>query len=375
MTNDEYDIFIAYKREDRQTAMQLLSVFEAQGLIVFIDTSIHAGARFSAELEIALDASRTVVVLWSEKSKNSRYVLDEANEGVERGVLFPVLIEDTRIPYGFRGIQTVNLCDWDGDSTHPECESLLGALNAKLGRPVADAPSVDNTQPKSTPRHRKPGDIYRDTLKDGSQGPAMVVIPAGRFLMGSPDGEGDDDEHPQHEVIIKEPFAMGQYAVSFAEYDVFCRSTKRELAEDDFGREKQPVINVSWHDAVAYCQWLSDMTGKDYCLPSEARWEYACRAGTTTPWNTGEKLGNDQANFNENNKETVAVDHYKQPNDFGLFQMHGNVWEWCQDVWIKHYEGAPGDGSARDSDSTSQARALRGGSWVYAGNYCRSSYR
>ncbi|MFK7891998.1 MAG: toll/interleukin-1 receptor domain-containing protein [Granulosicoccus sp.] len=93
MTNAEYDIFIADKREDRQTAMQLLSVFEVQGLIVFIDTSIHAVARFSAELEIALDASRTVVVLWSEKSKNSRYVLDEANEGVERGVLFPALIE------------------------------------------------------------------------------------------------------------------------------------------------------------------------------------------------------------------------------------------------------------------------------------------
>ena len=202
----------------------------------------------------------------------------------------------------------------------------------------------------------------------------MVVIPPGHFLMGSPDGEGRSDEYPQHDVIINEPFSMGRYAVSFTEFDEFCQSTDRELVKDSFGRNDQPVINLSWHDAVAYCQWLSDMTAKNYCLPSEAQWEYACRAGTTTAWNTGKTLSHDQANFDENNTGTVPVNHYK-PNHFGLFQMHGNVWEWCQDEYKNDYKGAPTDGSARESNSTSAARALRGGSWIYYDDFCRSSCR
>ncbi|MFK7860879.1 MAG: SUMF1/EgtB/PvdO family nonheme iron enzyme [Granulosicoccus sp.] len=370
MTDAKYDIFIAYKHEDRPTANQLLSNFQEQGLRVFIDTSINAGSQFSVELEQALDASRTVVVLWSEQSKTSRFVLDEANEGVERGVLFPVLIEDTKIPYGFRQFQTVNLCKWDGEPSHPEYNKLFSAITIKLGtdKPEALKPS------KQKPPNKQPGETYRDTLNDGSHGPAMVVIPSGRFLMGSPDGEGMSDEHPEHEVTIKEPFSMGKYAVSFAEYDQFCQSTQRELVSDKFGRDKQPVINVTWHDAIAYCQWLSDMTGKDYDLPSEARWEYACRAGTTTPWNTGKTLSHDQANYDNINEGTVAVDQY-QPNHFGLFQMHGNVREWCLDEWQDDYEGAPTDGSARGSNSTSASRALRGGSWISTDDLCRSSSR
>ncbi|MFK7862530.1 MAG: SUMF1/EgtB/PvdO family nonheme iron enzyme [Granulosicoccus sp.] len=402
MADATYDIFIAYKREDRPTANQLLALFESQGFSVFIDTSIHAGSHFGKALEQALDASRTVVVLWSEKSKESFYVIDEAEEGRDRGVLFPALIEDTKIPYGFRQIQTVNLVDWDGDSSHSQCNTLLDALRARLqndesvvrttgdgmppGSDGTNTSSSEETQPPEarTPNRqkpasdrqftRKPGDTYRDTLEDGSQGPAMVIIPAGRYLMGSPDGEGHEDEHPQHEVVIPAPFSMGQYAVSFAEFDAFCEATGRDAIKDAFGRDKQPVINVSWHDAVAYCQWLSTMSGQDYCLPSEARWEYACRAGTTTPWNTGTKLGTDQANFARTHSETVPVDQYA-PNDFGLYQMHGNVWEWCQDAWQDDYKGAPTDGSAKDSRSNSTARALRGGSWINFDGNCRSSYR
>jgi len=370
LTDAKYDIFIAYKREDRHIANQLLTIFEAQGLRVFIDTSINAGLHFSVELEQALDASRTVVVLWSAQSKSSRYVLDEANEGVERGVLFPVLIEDTRIPYGFRQIQTVNLCSWDGEPSHPECTNLLRAIADKLG---TNKPEAQNP-PDKKPHKRQYGDTYQDTLEDGSQGPSMVVIPPGHFLMGSPDGEGISDEYPQHDVIINEPFSMGRYAVSFKEYDDFRHSTDRELVKDRSGRNDQPVINLSWHDAVAYCQWLSDMTAKNYCLPSEAQWEYACRAGTTTAWNTGKTLSHNQANFDGNNTGTVPVNHYK-PNHFGLFQMHGNVWEWCQDAYKNNYKGAPTDGTARESNSTSAARALRGGSWISAGSACRSSSR
>lgn len=127
--------------------------------------------------------------------------------------------------------------------------------------------------------------IFRNKLRSGGVGPVMVVIPAGAFLMGSSNSEPErsNDEGPQHFVTFSRPFALGRYAVTFDEYDLFCRLTGRHAAEDQgWGRGKRPVIHVIWKDAQAYCQWLSSETGKNYRLPSEAEWEYACRAGTTT---------------------------------------------------------------------------------------------
>ena len=379
----QYDIFIAYKREDHVKANNLKVVFEQQGWRVFIDTTISAGARFSMELEQALDASRSVVVLWSEASRHSRYVMDEANEGAERNILFPAMIEQTRIPSGFRGFQTVDLVHWQGEIEHLECERLIEALASFLGSAheqptqsigeITDQVTVEAlAMPNDARLRHKPGDIYRDTLKDGSAGPEMLIIPAGSFLMGSPKGEGHDDERPQHKVTIAQPFAMGRYAVSFDEYDAFCRASGHRQPEDQWGRGKQPAINVTWRDAVAYCQWLSEESNKDYQLPSEARWEYACRAGTTTTWNTGDKLTKKQANFGGKNKQTFEVEQY-EPNTFGLYQMHGNVWEWCADPWHGNYDNAPDNGDVWTGDHP--ARALRGGSWLnYSGN-CRCSVR
>ena len=364
----QYDIFIAYKSEDRETANLLKDIFEARDWRVFIDTNINAGTHFSVELEQALDASRTIVVLWSATAKASHYVLDEATEGRDRNALFPVLIEQIKIPYGFRQIQTADLIDWNGDAAHLGCDDLLNALHDHLS---SDAPV--SASPISKPKIVSPGSVYRDPLRDGGEGPAMVIIPAGRFLMGSPEGEGRDNEHPQHEVTIAQPFAMGQTAVSFTDYDRFCEATSHPHVDDEWGRDEQPVINVSWHDSVTYCQWLSEQTGKNYQLPSEARWEYACRAGTTTPYHTGNKLTHKQANFERKNNGPVPVDKY-EPNNFGLYQMHGNVLEWCKDAWYGDYNGAPVDGSARSSGETA-ARALRGGSWFNNNHACRSSNR
>jgi len=213
-------------------------------------------------------------------------------------------------------------------------------------------------------------------LKTGGEGPLMVEIPAGRFLMGSPQDEPDrvESEGPQHDVQIAQPFAMGVYAVTFDEYDLFCRETGREKPDDKgWGRENRPVINVSWQDAQDYCVWLCEQTVRSYRLPSEAEWEYACRADTQTPYYTGENITKEQANFNRNVGKTTTVGTYPS-NPFGLCDMHGNVWEWCQDIWHESYQRAPVDGSSWE-DGNSEYRVLRGGSWFSFGWYCRSAGR
>ena len=228
------------------------------------------------------------------------------------------------------------------------------------------------------------GAVFRD-IEDG---PSMVVIPAGKFLMGAPeDEEGSaDDERPQHEVSVRR-FALGRYTVTFDEHDVFCASTGKEKSGDrGWGRGRKPVIDTSWDDAVPYCAWLSERTGQPYRLPSEAEWEYACRARTTTPFWTGATISTDLANYDGNytygrskkgvwRAATVAVDDPGFPaNRFGLSHMHGNVWEWCEDVWHHDYTGAPGDGSAwTDGDPT--LRVLRGGSWSGSPGGLRSADR
>ena len=178
---------------------------------------------------------------------------------------------------------------------------------------------------------------------------------------------------------------MGVYAVTFEDYDVFCDSTKRSKSRDNgWGRGKRPVINVSWRDARDYCAWLSEQTERPYRLPSEAEWEYACRAGTVTPFHFVARSTTDSANFNGNctyngsakgeyRKQTVPVG-FSPPNNFGLYDMHGNVWEWCQDGWHYTYEGAPSDGSVWESGGA-VSPVLRGGSWNFGPTSCRAANR
>jgi formylglycine-generating enzyme required for sulfatase activity len=143
----------------------------------------------------------------------------------------------------------------------------------------------------------KPGTVFRDTLRDGSSGPEMVSIRSGEFCMGDMQGSGDADERPVHLVRIPRPFAMGRYVITFDEHYLFARLTGRAPPPDQgWGRRRRPVINVSWKDAVAYAQWLSEQTGKRYRLPTEAEWEYAARAGTETAYWWGDEMEENRAN-------------------------------------------------------------------------------
>jgi formylglycine-generating enzyme required for sulfatase activity len=200
----------------------------------------------------------------------------------------------------------------------------------------------------------------------------MVVIPAGSFWMGSAEAEPgrDEDEEPRHQVEIRHPFAVGRTPVTFAEYDHFAASTKREKPFDErWGRGNRPVIRVSWEDAVAYAQWLSDQTGKRYRLPSEAEWEYAARAGTETPWSFGNAASDlgAVAWYSENSDGQTHPVGEKEVNPWGLHDVHGNVWEWVQDCWHDSYDGAPTDGSAWGAEARGDCgrRVVRGGSWGY----------
>ncbi|RKZ93086.1 MAG: hypothetical protein DRR19_02225 [Candidatus Parabeggiatoa sp. nov. 1] len=222
------------------------------------------------------------------------------------------------------------------------------------------------------------GKVFRDRLQDGSFGPEMVGIPAGSFRMGDLQGEGRDNEKPVHRVSVAR-FAMGKYEVTFAEYDKFAEATGRAKPSDQgWGRGNRPVINVPWHDATAYAAWLTQQTGHTYRLPTEAEWEYAARAGTTTKywwgnqWVSG-KASCDYQKYNKKYNKTTPVGSF-DPNPFGLYDTVGNVWEWCADPWHKNYEGAPTDGSVWDKHG-GNARLIRGGSFRYIPLNCRTANR
>jgi formylglycine-generating enzyme required for sulfatase activity len=159
-----------------------------------------------------------------------------------------------------------------------------------------------------------------------------------------------------------------------------------KAAPSRFKGDLRPVEQVSWYDAVEFCARLSAHTGRQYRLPTEAEWEYACRAGTTTPFHFGETIRSDLATYRgstayadgpigEAAAGTNPVDHFGFANAFGMCDMHGNVYEWCQDHWHDNYKGAPTDGSAWIEGGNSNRRVIRGGSWIYIPRYCRSAYR
>ncbi|WP_088243450.1 caspase, EACC1-associated type [Calothrix rhizosoleniae] len=215
----------------------------------------------------------------------------------------------------------------------------------------------------------------------------MVKIPGGKFVMGSPENEpgSSNYERPQQHNVTIQPFFMGKYPVTQEQYEAIMGKNPSRF--QGAKRAKRPVECVTWHNAVEFCAKISKDTGKSYRLPSEAEWEYACRAGTTTPFHFGETITTDLANYNGNKtygsapkgqyrQQTTDVGSFPA-NAFGLYDMHGNVLEWCQDNWHGNYNGAPINGDAwvvGDNDNQSK-RTLRGGSWNRTPVSCRSACR
>ena len=230
-----------------------------------------------------------------------------------------------------------------------------------------------------------PGATFQDCASGSEDCPVMVVVPGGSFLMGSPDSEGVSDERPQRRISVAR-LAVSQAEITFAEWDMCaanggCRSQTRP---DDatWGRGRQPVINVSWDDAQEYVRWLSEMTGATYRLLSEAEWEYAARAGTTTAFSFGNEYASADAYawFEGNSDGRAHPVREKKPNAFGLHDMQGNVWEWVEDCY-SGYDPAKRDSMPVTTDDPSAAtatcsnRVIRGGSWNLNRQYLRSALR
>lgn len=233
--------------------------------------------------------------------------------------------------------------------------------NSPPTRPKPAAPKL-----KPAPTLWTPGEMFKDI--DEPWCPEMVKIPAGTFLMGSPeDEEGHgENEGPQHEVTISHSFALGRYPVTFDEYDYFCEATGRDKPEDEgWGRGRRPVINVSHKAAENYCEWLAEITYARYQLPTEAEWEYACRAGTTSAYSFGNAISGQQANFYPNGSKTTVVGTYPC-NGWNLHDMHGNVAEWCADAGRNYRENFT---DLRNRNH----RVLRGGSWMKVAEILRSA--
>jgi len=244
---------------------------------------------------------------------------------------------------------------------------------------------------ESTTNGNESDSTFQDSLESGGLGPEMVVIRGGTFQMGCLEDEDcRDEELPVREVSVAK-FAMGKYEVTFAEYDKFAKATERRLPDDfGWGRDDQPVINVSWNDAKAYVDWLSQETGEQYRLPSEAEWEYTARAGSKTTFSFGNDVAKlcEYSNHADSSTEfewsntSCSDDVASQPatvgsfnaNSWGVHDMHGNVWEWVEDCWHQDYTKAPSDGSPRTSDNCTD-RVVRSGSFTSDVRMVSSSFR
>jgi formylglycine-generating enzyme required for sulfatase activity/Flp pilus assembly protein TadD len=253
----------------------------------------------------------------------------------------------------------------------PEAEAETKS-EAKAAAPVAAE------KPQAASKYR-----VGQTIKDCQRCPDMVVLPTGDFMMGAAPGEPrrSQREMPQHKVVIPNQISVSKFEVTFAEWDacVADGGCNHRPGDEGWGRERRPTINVSWHDAQDYVNWLSQRTNQVYRLLSEAEWEYAARAGAETAYHTGAEIKSGQARFKSSSgasdqEKSLPVGRYA-PNLFGLYDMHGNVREWTEDCRHDNYRNAPSDGAAWAGSGNCDYRVIRGGSWGDRKSFLRSAYR
>ncbi|MBE9035149.1 formylglycine-generating enzyme family protein [aff. Roholtiella sp. LEGE 12411] len=270
----------------------------------------------------------------------------------------------------------------------PEQSQITTALPIKEQTLIFQVVTVD-TQGQLANCYGSEAQYFQEELENVALD--MIILPKGVFWMGSQEAEQGRENHeePQHQVTI-EPFCMGRFTITQAQWRAIANlpTIHRSLNPDPAHTkgENQPVEQVSWHDAIEFCARLTKLTKRDYRLPSEAEWEYACRARTTTPFHFGETITPELANYDGNyiynlepvgeyRQRTAPVGSFQVANAFGLCDMHGNVWEWCADTWHDNYQEAPCDGSVWEQAELQEHRLLRGGSWYCLPSLCRAAQR
>jgi formylglycine-generating enzyme required for sulfatase activity len=426
---DVADIFISYSQKQSQPTRELAIYLQLLGYSVWWDTNVIPGDQFRAVIDRELDAAKAVIVIWTNESVASEWVISEAQHGHRERKLIPLRTRDLtkQIPKPFDILHTGLVHDRDailkavrshvGDAVFgpkPQAgavwrlwsveavrlgivlgivvlwfliptmlRTMLRELSPPLSAPEPARPvpiPPEPARPVPIPPAPEPPVRYPvrtspviptpapfQTIRDCSDCPEMVVVPAGKFMMGSV--EGNDNEKPIHEVTISRPFAVGKYEVTFAEWDACvagggCRGNPRP-DDKGWGRGRRPVIYVHWNDAHEYVSWLSHKTRHNYRLLTEAEWEYAARAGTTTQYAFGDTITKQQAQFGQpqDKGKTVEVGSFP-PNAWGLHDMHGNVWEYVEDDYHLDYTGNPPTDSSSWGTDRMELRVLRGGSWI-----------
>jgi len=364
------DIFLSYSRKDEARVRPIIRQLESLGWTVFWDRNIPPGKTWDEYIEMHLDAARCVVVVWSKDSVRSHWVKTEAEEGRRKQILVPLKIDEVTLSLAFRHIQAADLTAWNNDASHVQFKACIDAIAALVPQPVR--PAHVPVTPVEPP-------VAKPQLPEN-----FVLIRGGTFMMGSPERETDRSTNETLHKVKVSDFAICRYAVTQEEWQKVTGSNPSSFKGDNL-----PVEKVSWDDCQAFIKKLNEKTGGGlFRLPTEAEWEYACRAGTTTPFSTGENLTTGQANYDgyypyrdyskgAYRKTTVPVDSF-QPNGFGLYNMHGNVWEWCSDWYGSvYYEECRKQGVVENPQGleTGSYRVLRGGSWNSFAGSCRSAYR
>jgi formylglycine-generating enzyme required for sulfatase activity len=352
------DIFLSYTSEDRAKAQIIAKALESHGYSVWWDWIILPGQTFEDVIENELSAANCIVVLWSKKSVKSNWVRTEATEGKRREILIPVLIEDVTPPLAFRHMNAAKLMDWTGTSLHHEFDRLIESVGGKLGRAA----------PTNSQRPEPGEEGTEEKTVTNSIDMKFTLIPAGEFMMGSKEYR----EQPIHNVTIDMPFNLGIFPVTKREWNAIMGDNPSYFIGNDL-----PVVNVSWYDVQEFIKKFNEKENTHkYRLPSEAEWEYAARAGTTTRYSFGNndsKLG-EYAWYGENSGNKTHPVGKKGANPWGLYDVHGNVWEWVQDEWHSNYNGAPADGRAWE-DGDGAFRVFRGGGLIRHAAGCRSASR
>ena len=406
-TGKEPYLFISYAHVDSDRVYPEIKALSDQGYRIWYDEGIAPSKEWSEEIAQAIISSSMFIVFISQNAIQSHNVKDEINYSLDKNIPFlPVYLEEVVLTEGLqmrtRRFQAIMKWQISADDYK---RKMLNALPGEC---------LGKTQQVSV--HDTTHNIAKNTILELPKPGGFVSIKGGTFLMGSPETEaGRRDNETQHQVKVN-VFYLAKYPVTVSQFETFINETNYQTDADKDGgsyiwndkawdkklgvnwrcdpkgnlqNDKQhPVIHVSWHDASAYCQWFSKKQSRNFRLPTEAEWEYACRAGTTTPFNTGANLTTAQANYDGNYPyqnypkgkylgTTTPVGSYP-PNGWGLYDMHGNVWEWCLD-WYggKYYNECKRQGIVDNPQGpeTGSDRVLRGGSWGSCAGFCRSAYR
>ncbi len=420
MKKSEIQIFLAHASEDKPAVLALYDRLKQAGYKPWLDKKdLIPGQIWRDEIPKAIKASQIFLACLSGKSANKqgyiqrelRIALDTLGEMLPGTIFFiPMRLEECEIPDLRLAEVSLNLQDihrldyWEEDGFEQLERAITHQFNPEPEEPkqllsVFNFQIVGvNAKGEQIKKESKQSQYFSEDLGDGIT-LEMVAIPGGTFLMGTEDEEierlvkkfnwdGFRSERPQHRVTVSS-FYMGRYPITQAQWKAIAATAKididLETNPSKFKGDELPVERVNWYQATEFCKRLSRETKREYRLPSEAEWEYACRAGTTTPFYFGETITGELANYRasetyadepngEYRNETTPVGQFP-PNAFGLYDMHGNVWEWCADTWHDNYDGAPTDGSVWTENGNDNHSSLRGGSWCSNPDVCRSALR